>query len=832
MNAQTIERMSPKSVLAQMRVAEPDDVYLIGGKERHITLYAQQRRGFNLIWALFREGAIATGDTLAVVGGGVAGVTAASAAAVKGCKVMLFERSGQLLHLQAGNTTRYVHPTVFYWPKEHRVSYRTELPFLNWNAGYAGDVASQILSQFNALRLEHKIEVRVHREIVEITRHKKRFRLTTREGDVITRSFRCVILAVGFGIEQPLRGFPSRSYWDDDSLHQPLKNSVSPRTYLVSGCGDSGLTDVLRLKIDRFQHHILVSDLLLRKEYADVRSRLSEIEIEAQRRTEEEPTADQSAFIYKEYSQLSIPDTQSANLTWRTDTRVTLNGRNKYPFALNSSILNRFLVFLLYRAKQVQYIQGDMTENSIARTDRGSFVVRVGKRSDAWREYDDVLVRQGPKSSLGATFPRIDARLPDPSPGAPPSAIAEEQWEPGFFPEVKPGLRPSVLYAKIELQSGADLDLVRKRVLGVSGLMIGHEDPLNSTLYMRPIISNDEAVRRMEQVAREIEHEFGARTKIEIRQETDFEVTSGEDDHLAVDQILAIIRAPESWLYARGAGVDIAVVATGVDGAILELQPQRRTGGWAPPGEDPWTDWDGYGSGIACVAAGTRASGGGIDGVAPDAGVISCRSRLFDTELAVIYDYLIDLAERGRRIVAVNGFGFPPGSPYPKNSPFQEALDDAIKKNILVVFSAGNYHRSTEGGPYSCKPNSIGAYKSRADVLTVGSCNGHGRVHPFSSRGPGEWFGQANTSLKPDVIAPAPSKTTRPRIYSGSGSSAAIVAGMAALVWSARPDLTAQAVMEVIRVTARPQKNGATCEGHGLIDCLSAVKLAREMWYL
>lgn len=60
----------------------------------------------------------------------------------------------------------------------------------------------------------------------------------------------------------------------------------------------------------------------------------------------------------------------------------------------------------------------------------------------------------------------------------------------------------------------------------------------------------------------------------------------------------------------------------------------------------------------ATIAAATRADGGNVDGVAPDAGVIACKTCFFEGELTNVYDYLTALAtDRELHIIASNIFG-------------------------------------------------------------------------------------------------------------------------------------------------------------------------------
>src|ERR1700681_704023 len=73
-----------------------------------ITLYKQQVRALNLLFALQVQKRLERQKqpTIAVIGGGASGVTAAAAALVLGCRVHLFEKRPLLLHLQHGCDTR------------------------------------------------------------------------------------------------------------------------------------------------------------------------------------------------------------------------------------------------------------------------------------------------------------------------------------------------------------------------------------------------------------------------------------------------------------------------------------------------------------------------------------------------------------------------------------------------------------------------------------------------------------------------------------------------------------------------------------------------------
>jgi hypothetical protein len=75
--------ISPAQMLTHMEVKSEPGLYVVGCFERRVTLYAQQVRALNLVYALSHEKRLDAGASIAVVGGSVAGMTAAAGAAVQ-----------------------------------------------------------------------------------------------------------------------------------------------------------------------------------------------------------------------------------------------------------------------------------------------------------------------------------------------------------------------------------------------------------------------------------------------------------------------------------------------------------------------------------------------------------------------------------------------------------------------------------------------------------------------------------------------------------------------------------------------------------------------------
>jgi alpha-D-ribose 1-methylphosphonate 5-triphosphate synthase subunit PhnH len=230
-------------------------LHFVGTFDRRITFYSQQVRALRLVHALSRPGKLKSTDHIAVVGAGAAGVTAALGLALLGNDVMLYDPADSILQLQSASP-RLLHPHIYGWPGLGSLDDRAGLPMLDWSAGNGGEVCTRLQADFHAAetRLGNLTFNKAH-TMTSLEKAGARWRLGLRaNGMDSVRSFDHVVLAIGFGDEIPCGVAPQIHYWKQNSSGSAAAEPHSPATYIVSGNGDGGLTDLLNLLIRNFEH--------------------------------------------------------------------------------------------------------------------------------------------------------------------------------------------------------------------------------------------------------------------------------------------------------------------------------------------------------------------------------------------------------------------------------------------------------------------------------------------------------------------------------------------------------------------------------------------------
>jgi hypothetical protein len=431
--AQTGVKNLRKSILDECTPAGFVNVYVIGHRPTQLTVYAQQIRAFRLIWALAeQEKEKAKGEKnplkdkkIVVVGGGIAGVTAAAAATLHRAEVTLLEQGEELLHLQRGCHTRYLHPRLFEWPHRNARRAGAELPILNWSVGTASDVANRILADFHRIRRAARGSLQERCGVRNVRTGHDRWNSVVWEKDGKTERVvnpHAVILALGFGIENTVKGLPRRSYWRVDSLNQTALDSEDDRyVVLVSGTGDGGITDVLRAKLKNFDHGSFFDECVLRLECDKLRNEIERIEtaLGAKTKTLKETSPEVtdkilSAFLNEEYAGISemIKAVDPVLQYVRPQTDVIWVGRAPHPITRNSQPLARLLSWRLVQLGFVKYLPGTLESvETLDQVKPSGFRYRATLQSypsAPWTiDVHQVVVRHNCDPALKRAFPEV-----------------------------------------------------------------------------------------------------------------------------------------------------------------------------------------------------------------------------------------------------------------------------------------------------------------------------------------------------------------------------------------------------------------------------------------
>lgn len=331
---------------------------------------------------------------------------------------------------------------------------------------------------------------------------------------------------------------------------------------------------------------------------------------------------------------------------------------------------------------------------------------------------------------------------------------------------------------------------------------------------------------------------------------------------------VANVNAPAVWeLGYGGAGIVVANQDTGIEWQHPALVERYR--GWDGAAADHDYNWYDaiHGGGGACGADspapcddnghGTHTLGTSIGwdgssnqiGVAPEARWIGCRNMDQGVGTPATYtecfQFFLAPTEVGggnpdptRRPHVMNNSWACPPSEGCAVSTLETAVQNAEAAGIFVVASAGN---SGPGCATVGDPPAV-----YAATFSVGAITGANLLASFSSRGPVTADGSGR--MKPDLSAPG--STVRSSIPGGgygykSGTSMASphVAGVVALLWSARPHLARDigATRSLLLATANPAVSvspAQTCGGiastsvpnnsfgYGRVDVLAAVNAA------
>ncbi|OLR90607.1 type VII secretion-associated serine protease mycosin [Actinokineospora bangkokensis] len=317
--------------------------------------------------------------------------------------------------------------------------------------------------------------------------------------------------------------------------------------------------------------------------------------------------------------------------------------------------------------------------------------------------------------------------------------------------------------------------------------------------------------------------------------------------------------------FSRGAGVTVAVIDTGV--APHDYLTVRGGGDYVRTDEqNGLKDCDGHGTEVAGIIAAhpPENSDIGFVGIAPDAEILSIRQSSANYKgkritpdnpdpqedkagtLETLAQSIVAAADQGAKVinmsvdscrqVAINGVKLPIQA---SEKNLQAALRYAHDtKDVVLVASAGNYGTDTActqgintGDPSQPSHLILPPWFSEY-VISVAAIQDNGDPADFSI--PGPWVTVAAPGTR--IISLDPTTRTglvnlqivdgKPQPIQGTSFAAPYVAGLAALIRSAKPELKAAQVAERIKTTAiHPAAPGGRDNriGYGMINPMAAL---------
>ncbi|MEV0129689.1 S8 family serine peptidase [Dactylosporangium sp. NPDC050688] len=285
-------------------------------------------------------------------------------------------------------------------------------------------------------------------------------------------------------------------------------------------------------------------------------------------------------------------------------------------------------------------------------------------------------------------------------------------------------------------------------------------------------------------------------------------------EYAPVPWATSLLAPARVWPFARGNGVRVAVLDSGVDAAHALLKGRVAAGFDAVTAKGRAdSDCTGSGTRVAGVIVAQPSAARGFSGLAPAATILPVRilpdsgyANPDQADPAVLARAITWAATQGAQVICV------PVPAYADSAELRAAVAAALARGIVVVAAAGNL-----GGPGSANPTPYPA--AYPGVLGVGAVDANA----------GRWAGSQHGEYV-DLVAPGDGIVSTQRLsglteVDGTGVAAGFVAGTVALVREAHPELGPDAVAARLAATATPAGDRAPSHeyGAGIVNPYNAV---------
>jgi subtilisin family serine protease len=244
-----------------------------------------------------------------------------------------------------------------------------------------------------------------------------------------------------------------------------------------------------------------------------------------------------------------------------------------------------------------------------------------------------------------------------------------------------------------------------------------------------------------------------------------------------------------------------------------------------------------HGTHVGGIIGAVRNNGKGMDGIADAVKLMGVRvvpnGDEHDKDVALGIRYAVD---NGAQIINMS-FG---KRISPDRKMVEEAIRYAEKKGVLLVNAAGNEGMDIDTYPHYPTPFFIKGGKKASNMITVGASGATeaGLIAPFSN------YGKQTVDLfAPGVGIYATMPENKYSPLSGTSMATPVVAGIAALIKSYYPELTAKEIKYIIEQTVtkidvpvtKPKSGGQKvamtelCKTGGIVNAYDALVMADNM---
>ncbi len=295
------------------------------------------------------------------------------------------------------------------------------------------------------------------------------------------------------------------------------------------------------------------------------------------------------------------------------------------------------------------------------------------------------------------------------------------------------------------------------------------------------------------------------------------------------------IRAENAWSITTGSqNVRVAVFDQGIKMDHPDLINNiYGTGYDAETNTTPSVLRNNHGTPCAGIVAAQQNNSIGISGVAPNSRLMSISIDLdWDNTPQQLANGFNWAWQNGADVISNSWGGYAPSSII-DNAIINTLSQGRNGKGTIVVFASGNENNTVIRYPGSNNP----------DILVVGAISPKGERKSYTScdnEGWGSCYGTQLDVVAPGVFIPTTTYTGGyTQTFNGTSSACPHVAGVAALILSVNPNLTAQQVRNIIESTTqkvggysyqttsgRPNGSWNQEMGYGLVNAYAAVQAA------